>query len=609
MKLGNYRLERVLGRGRMGVVYLARDEALLRPTAIKVLSWAIPEGHGHDPEAWLLAEARSIARVNHPSVIQVYSVARHGPHCYIAMEYVEGVSADRIVTERGPLDAMRATEILLRIAGALSAAHGCGVIHRDVKPANILIHTDGTAKLGDFGLALRRERGWIAAPGERVGTPQYTAPEIWRSESASPSTDLYALGATYYFLLTGRPPFEAADLRGMIAAHLNDEVPDARKLVPSVPEGCVGLVQRCMAKDPRERFESAQALAWEARGLLRSLESPSARRGRETDPPPAAREGGMDASLAFFGFVRPPFSDFDVEPDLESFEPFAAVGRAIRSALGEAHGATIVLAGERGSGRRRLLRGVLAKLPRRGPVAWLEPDSAGSRRPLDLRACSAFGAVPSAHASAAGGLEGLLEHLESVCTADGGPALLVVDATTPTPSLAAELAMLSRAAGATQYFSLVVVGDAASAPIPMPAEAPGDAGAPFVLRLPPLGVQDVLAYVRRRLRAALPPGAPPVLFTPDGAILLAHRAKGNFAKLNRLATGAIQLATRRRSRVISSWDAWVARDLESIPLPADPRRSSMRFEPIAAWPTPEAHALIDAGRRVLGLAPRARAAG
>ncbi|HEX2672405.1 MAG TPA: protein kinase, partial [Polyangiaceae bacterium] len=127
-KLGNFRIERLIGRGRMGMVYLAQDEALLRPIAVKLLAWALPDSQNHDPEAWLLAEARNIARVSHPAVIQVYGVAKHGPYAYIAMEYVDGVSADRVVDERGPFGPVQATEILLHIAGALQAAHECGVI-------------------------------------------------------------------------------------------------------------------------------------------------------------------------------------------------------------------------------------------------------------------------------------------------------------------------------------------------------------------------------------------------------------------------------------------------------------------------------------------------
>src|SRR4029079_12596647 len=169
------------------------------PTAVKVLTWSPAE---HDPEAWFLAEARNVARLNHPSVVQIYSVARHGPYCYIAMEYVEGVSADVMVSRDGPFSAERATAVILQLAAALELAHASGIIHRDVKPGNILINQrDGVAKLGDFGMAVSGRSG---NQTPRAGTPHYFAPEIWRGEPATISTDLYALGATYYYLLTGR---------------------------------------------------------------------------------------------------------------------------------------------------------------------------------------------------------------------------------------------------------------------------------------------------------------------------------------------------------------------------------------------------------------------
>ncbi len=153
MKLGNYRLERLVGRGRMGVVYLAKDEALLRATAIKVLSWSATDAKGQDPVQWFLAEARLVARINHPRVVQIYGAARQGDYCYIAMEYVPGRSAEAMVT-RGALPPELATDILVQAASALHAAHRSGVVHRDVKPANLLVGDDGVTKLGDFGMAL-----------------------------------------------------------------------------------------------------------------------------------------------------------------------------------------------------------------------------------------------------------------------------------------------------------------------------------------------------------------------------------------------------------------------------------------------------------------------
>ncbi|HET9960225.1 MAG TPA: serine/threonine-protein kinase [Polyangiaceae bacterium] len=268
-KLGNYRLERMLGRGRMGVVYLARDEALLRPTAVKILSWEIEDHEGQDPQAWFLAEARNVARINHPHVVQIYGVAKHPPHCYIAMEYVPGMGADSWMQDHGPFPARRATEILLQTALALQAAHDAGVVHRDIKPGNLLITGDGAVKLGDFGMALHVASAH-AGGRVRAGTPFYTAPEIWCGQTAAPASDLYALGATYYHLLTGNPPFQAANLETLIAAHLNAPLPD-HPLLADTPEACWELLRRCLAKSPKERFESAQALSWEARGLLKAL--------------------------------------------------------------------------------------------------------------------------------------------------------------------------------------------------------------------------------------------------------------------------------------------------------------------------------------------------
>src|SRR5512133_627857 len=252
LKLGNYRLERLIGRGRMGVVYLAKDEALLRPTAVKILSWTTAEAQGHDPVRWFLAEARLVARINHPRVVQIYGAARQDDHCYIAMEYVVGESAEAMVKD-GPVSPEIATDIVLQAAAALHAAHRSGVIHRDVKPANLLVGAGGVTKLGDFGMAeLSAGNAHV-----RVGTPYYTAPEIWTGGAATPASDVYSLGATYYHLLTGKPPFPGNDVATVEHAHLRSPVPDPRRLVPTLPASCAALVAHALAKDPKGRQASA----------------------------------------------------------------------------------------------------------------------------------------------------------------------------------------------------------------------------------------------------------------------------------------------------------------------------------------------------------------
>jgi Protein kinase domain len=269
-RLGNYRLESLIGRGRMGAVYLAHDSVLLRPTAVKILSWTGPAVPGVDPVQWFLSEARMVARINHPRVVQIYGAAQEGKVFYIAMEYVPGESADALIRS-GPIAARRATEIVSDAATALAAAHRVGVVHRDVKPANILIEHCESAKLSDFGMALTTSAARAAA-NIRAGTPHYTAPEIWLGEPATPATDLYALGATYFHLLTGSPPFEGSeDVDSSRRAHLSGAVPDPRSRVPGLPEECARLVGRLMSREPRQRHASAREVSSELRRLLQAL--------------------------------------------------------------------------------------------------------------------------------------------------------------------------------------------------------------------------------------------------------------------------------------------------------------------------------------------------
>jgi serine/threonine protein kinase len=582
-KLGNYRLMRMLGRGNMGVVYLATDEALLRPTAVKVLTWSPAE---HDPEAWFLAEARSVAKLNHPSVVQIYSVARHGPHRYIAMEYVEGVSADIMVTRKGPFSAERATEVILQLAAALELAHASGIIHRDVKPGNILIKADGTAKLGDFGMAVSAMR----APRSeiRAGTPHYFAPEIWRGEPATIATDLYALGATYYYLLTGRPPLDGSTIAVLSQAHQRQEVVAPPELAADVAAACMRVVRRCMAKSPAERFESARAAAWEARGVLRELESPGRvgpgepRRRPDTTPPTLRQP---DAVWQSRGFKFEPFTELDPSDPPYRGAPFDSLRRDI-SARTAASGTTLIIAGGPGSGRSVLARSILAANPGRG--AYIDVGHAARPGSVVQRIARSFGAVASQTTGSSPELEGLLELLAAAPPATGVP-LIVVDGVIAGTRATADASMLARAARSTRYFSLLVVG-----PAELSTELGGSIPTSEVITVPALTPLQVGQYFDSWLRATRPPGAPPLVITVDAALLAAHRANGNLDQLNALARQMIATG----SPVVTSWDAWIATDdgHEAAEPPGRP----------AVWPPDDVLRLINLCRVAAGLAERGK---
>ena len=592
-KLGNYRLLRILGRGNMGVVYLATDEALLRPTAVKVLTWSPAE---HDPEAWFLAEARNVARLNHPSVVQIYSVARHGPHRYIAMEYVEGVSAEVMVTRKGPFSAERATEVILQLAAALELAHASGIIHRDVKPGNILIKADGTAKLGDFGMAVSAAR--VPRSEVRAGTPHYFAPEIWRGEPATIATDIYALGATYYYLLTGRPPLDGPTIAGLSAAHQRQEVVAPPELAADVAAACMRVVRRCMAKSSGDRFDSARAVAWEARGVLRELESPwliaqsepapsaqgSQRVRRPETVPPAPREA--DPAWQARGFRIEPFGALDPSGPPYRGEPFDALRREL-GGLTAASGTTVIIAGTPGSGRSVLARSVLAGNPGRG--AYIDVGHAARPGGAIQRIARAFGAVASATSSGSPELEGLLEVLAAASPAAGAP-LVVVDGVVAGTRATADVAVLARAARSTRYFSLLVVG-----PAELSTELGGSIPASAVVSLPVLTPAQIGQYLDSWMRATRDPGAPPLVITVDAALIAGYRANGNLDQLNALARQMIVSG----APIVTSWDAWAAPDSHET---GDPTEALVR--PVV-WPTPDVLRLINYCRTSAGLPERA----
>ncbi|GAA0911447.1 serine/threonine-protein kinase [Nonomuraea longicatena] len=251
-----YRLLRELGRGGMGVVWEGQDTLLNRPIAIKevLLPPGVPKA---DQERLLLRttrEARTAARLNHPGVVAVYDVVEEDGRPWIIMELVRAPSLEDVVVTTGALPVRQAADVGRQVLSALRAAHAEGILHRDVKPANILLADDGRVVLTDFGIAVADGDPALTATGLVTGSPGFLAPERVRADEAGPASDLWSLGATLYAAMTGRSPFERGEAMATLTALLNEE-PDYRRIPPALHPVLKGLLR----KEPQDRLGAEEA--------------------------------------------------------------------------------------------------------------------------------------------------------------------------------------------------------------------------------------------------------------------------------------------------------------------------------------------------------------
>ena len=306
---GRYRLEERIAGGGMGDVWRGTDDVLGRTVAVKILLPALLDEPGFAER--FRGEARTMATINHPGVVDVYDYGSDQQIAFLVMEYVEGDALSRTLSRVGRLTPARTMALVAQAADALHAAHGNGIVHRDVKPGNLLVRPNGTLVLTDFGIARSALVGQLTVAGAVLGTASYISPEQAAGDVATPASDVYALGVVAYQCLSGHRPFDGATPIEIAMKHVR-ETP--RALPADIPPAVRAIVERAMAKDPAARWPSASAMAAVARQAASSLtatQQPATHpvsHTRPTSSPPNRPQSGVPTSGAARAAVPRPVS-------------------------------------------------------------------------------------------------------------------------------------------------------------------------------------------------------------------------------------------------------------------------------------------------------------
>ncbi len=263
---GRYRLESKLGSGGMSTVYLARDETLQRWVAVKVMHREMSDQP--DQLERFRREARAVAQLSHPNVVAVIDAGEDGGYPYIVFEHVEGETLKQRIDRLGRLPVIEAAAYGIEVGRGLAAAHAHKLIHRDVKPQNVLIDAEGRAKVTDFGIARSLESDGLTKTGRVLGTTDYVAPEQAMGQAVDARCDIYSLGVLLYEMLTGEVPFQADTLVGVAMKHVNEEMPDVQKRCPGISSALAAVIERATAKDPKKRYPDMIAMLADLEGAL-----------------------------------------------------------------------------------------------------------------------------------------------------------------------------------------------------------------------------------------------------------------------------------------------------------------------------------------------------
>lgn len=324
---GRYRIERTLGRGGMAAVYQAHDAELDRPVAVKVLAEHLASDDAFRQR--FVREARMAAKLSHPNIVHVYDQGDEDGRPFIVMEYVEGTTLADELRRSGPFPPARVVDLALQICGGLEHAHSSGLVHRDVKPQNLLVRADGTLKIADFGIARAAQATKLTQIGSVLGTAAYLAPEQAAGEQVTAAADIYSLGCVLYELLTGQTPYVFETLPELVVKQREEPVTPIRELRPDVPPEVEAAVMHCLARKPEYRPASAAALAQElAAGSpeppTEALPQPTGVRATDVATVPL-RQPSRTATMPR---ARPPRRDFAL-PRLAPWLAFATVAALV----------------------------------------------------------------------------------------------------------------------------------------------------------------------------------------------------------------------------------------------------------------------------------------
>lgn len=253
---GRYRVTRELGRGAMGVVYEAEDESLQRKLAIKTMLLSDDGQERAQQEARFRQEAKAAAGLNHPNIVTIYELGREGDWLYIAMELVMGVELRELMGQ-GRLPLRTAVQLAAQIASGLAAAHARGIVHRDVKPSNIMVLSNNHAKIMDFGIARMQVSDVKTQTGLMMGSPKYMAPEQVEGQLVDHRSDIFSLGSVLYEMVAGVPPFQGSDIAPLLFDIVRAAPTPASRLNPAIPPALEAVLATAMRKDPAERYQDA----------------------------------------------------------------------------------------------------------------------------------------------------------------------------------------------------------------------------------------------------------------------------------------------------------------------------------------------------------------